>query len=111
MPTDTERPTPPPAPDGFVQVPRQEGSDWRLETNRQCRQMEGHHHRCPNQAVAALNRGRRRHGKGSADSWWAYCADHLFGRWIEDGRVMCWILVPAETPAAGSSSVQGEEQT
>lgn len=23
---------------------------------------------------------------------WAYCADHLYGRWIEDGKVMEWVV-------------------
>ena len=26
--------------------------------------------------------------------WWAYCERHSFGRWIEDGKVMHWILRP-----------------
>jgi hypothetical protein len=31
--------------------------------------------------VAALKRGRQ---------WWFYCPEHMYGRWIEDGRVMEW---------------------
>lgn len=30
---------------------------------------------------------------------WAYCGEHLFGRWIEDGRVMNWRLRPKAAPA------------
>lgn len=33
---------------------------------------------------------------GLADCWWKYCAEHLYGRWIENGAVMFWRLVPIE---------------
>ena len=58
---------------------------------RKCRML-----RCPNQAVAAL----RRHRKPTKAAphlpnfqWWHYCADHLYGRKIEDGVVKARILV------------------
>lgn len=25
-------------------------------------------------------------------TWWAYCERHLYGRWIEDGKVVGWVL-------------------
>lgn len=28
---------------------------------------------------------------------WDYCADHMYGRWIEDGKVMGWRLVKVES--------------
>jgi hypothetical protein len=65
---------------------------WRVDSGRQCRMIGGHPRiRCAEPAVAAMNRGRRVYGRGVSDSWWAYCADHMFGRWVEDGRVMHWI--------------------
>jgi hypothetical protein len=38
---------------------------------------------CGRPAVAELGRGR---------SWWAYCGRHLYGKWIEDGVVVGWVL-------------------
>lgn len=38
--------------------------------------------------VAAL---LRRFGK-TRGRWWGYCAEHLYGRWIEDGVVLDWRL-------------------
>lgn len=28
---------------------------------------------------------------------------HLYGRWVEDGRVMHWIVVPADAAPGGAS--------
>ena len=39
-------------------------------------------YRCPNVAVAELRRGRKQ------VRWWAYCADHLYGRRVEGGKVL-----------------------
>ena len=67
----------------YVAVP--EGPDWRLETGRRCAWKEGHPLRgCGAPSVATLRRsGGRRFG---------YCGSHLFGRWVEDGKVMHWML-------------------
>lgn len=51
---------------------------------------------CGKPAIAELNRAR--HGK--PDNWWAYCAEHMFGRWVEDGRVWQWRVVPEPIPFA-----------
>ena len=52
---------------------------------------------CGAPAVAELNRGRHNWQFGKrTDSWWAYCAEHMYGRWIEDGRVMNWVVVKNE---------------
>ena len=59
---------------------------WRVlhpNKKRRCRWLEGHPLRiCPNEAVAELNRGSR------YEIWWAYCADHMFGRNIINGKVI-----------------------
>lgn len=39
----------------------------------------------------------RRHGQGYA--WWFYCADHNYGRRIEDGRLLYRRLVPERSDA------------
>lgn len=41
---------------------------------------------CIKQPVAALHRG----AYGPRPTWWFYCADHMYGRWIEDGHVVSW---------------------
>ncbi len=51
-----------------------------------CRWMEGRH-ACGAKPVASLERGYTRR------SWWDYCERHLYGGWIEDGRVMFWRMV------------------
>lgn len=50
--------------------------------------------RCPNDAVATLYRPVGGHGRRYP---WAYCNEHLFGRWIEAGQIMEW--VECEVPA------------
>jgi hypothetical protein len=50
---------------------------------------------CSRPAIALL---RRRHGAGHR--WWAYCAEHLYGRRIRDGRVEIDILREVREPAA-----------
>jgi hypothetical protein len=52
---------------------------------------------CRRPAVVELNRGRYAPGtRGTRrDAWWAYCGDHLYGRWMEDGVLMCWGVVDA----------------
>lgn len=43
---------------------------------------------CKRPPVATLMRGSTRVAA------WDYCERHLYGRWIEDGKVMQWRLVP-----------------
>lgn len=65
--------------------------DWRLEVGGTCRRP-----RCGQPAIAALNRGwvsYRTRPPRRRDSWWAYCAEHLYGHWIEDGQIMHWFLI------------------
>jgi hypothetical protein len=85
---ETPRPTPPEAPEGYrwVDVP---DASWRIEEGKPCRRrLPGSKSaQCPRESVAALNRGRHTPGLGRTASWWAYCPDHLYGRWIKDGVV------------------------
>lgn len=97
-----ERPPVPYAPrEGFRWVPGR-AVKWRLELGGLCRRVTGREHApCPTPAVAALNRGRHSKLGGRSDSWWRYCADHMYGKWIEDGQVWEWRLEPDR--AGGSS--------
>lgn len=45
---------------------------------------------CGAAAVVAFNRQTWR----GADRWWAYCPEHMYGRWVEDGKVWTWMLRP-----------------
>lgn len=45
---------------------------------------------CGQPSVARMNRPRHRRGGFVTPTWWFYCAEHLYGRWIEDGHVMAW---------------------
>jgi hypothetical protein len=60
---------------------------WQIGATGKCRMPK-----CGKWGVARLNR-RARSACGAVDRWWNYCQDHLYGRWIEDGRVVHWRLV------------------
>jgi hypothetical protein len=73
--------------------------EWRLVSGEKtCRRREGKHSSCPRKAVAEFNRRRRGavYPYGPRDNWWAYCPEHMYGRWIEDGQVMHWRLAADE---------------
>jgi hypothetical protein len=107
-------------PSGFelIAVP---DPDWRLVTNgvagvpgRQCRLTSGRK-ACGKAAVARVHRSfRRRKLRGH---WWSYCAEHMYGRWIENGVVMVWHLVESdpktcpEKPGAEPLDSDGIEKT
>jgi hypothetical protein len=56
--------------------------EWRTPSEyERCRQPV-----CPNPPVADLKR-RRYYRGGMRPVWWAYCAEHLYGRRIVDGVV------------------------
>jgi hypothetical protein len=86
------QPETPPAP-GHHYAPAPAGPEWSpAEEGKTCRYRgagDDKAHGAP--AVLALMRGVRRRIK------WNYCAEHSYGRWLEDGVVMNWILVP-DTP-------------
>lgn len=88
------RPEPHEAPDGFeyVAVP---DAHWRIASGKRCRASgQRGRSRCPNDCVAELNRSGWR--DGAAPRWWAYCSEHMYGRWIEDGKVVHYVLRPVE---------------
>lgn len=74
-------------PDGYelVAVP---DKSWRLQSGKRCRSGAAPgRHACARPSVAEFKRGSKQY-----PSWWAYCADHMYGRWIENGQVWHWIL-------------------
>jgi hypothetical protein len=78
------------------EIPEGYRLEWVLAPNwkiggegRKCRML-----RCPNAAVAAMQRKRQTKFAGLVLNWWHYCEDHLYGRKIEDGVVKEERLVP-----------------
>lgn len=72
--------------------------DWRVvERPKRCRRQPSQQQKaCGKDAVAEVNRGGRMRANrrgATRDSWWAYCPEHMYGRWVEEGFVMHWILV------------------
>ena len=57
----------------------------RVDGTRRCRYMV-ERRSCGEPSAIAILRGKTR------KTWWGYCLPHSFGRWVEGGRVMCWIL-------------------
>lgn len=93
--TDQPAPTRPPntsAPAGLRWAPAPEPATlWRIPTTpKRCRMVGANRRRCEADAVAETNRSPDRRGS----NWWAYCAAHAYGRWIDDGQVMGWRLTP-----------------
>jgi hypothetical protein len=76
-----------PVPEGceLVAVP-EDDARWQVDTIRRCRAQGSGNRSCGLQSVMSLLRGY------SKPSRYGYCADHAYGRWVEDGKVMCWIL-------------------
>jgi hypothetical protein len=71
-------------PDGYelVAVPDEDRvTGWRIDPGRKCRRRG-----CGKPSVASRVRGFKQKQR------WAYCESHMYGRWIEDGQVMHWIL-------------------
>lgn len=66
--------------------------DWRLldagEEDHRCRGGR----ECSSRVVAALS---RRYGRNQQRHWWFYCSEHLYGRLIEQGRVLMPVLMDA----------------
>lgn len=72
-------------PDGYL------GWRFRETPDRRCRWSD-QGKRCENVATVELNRG---------PAWWAYCDQHMYGRWVEGGQIMKWKLVHNEDGRAG----------
>lgn len=89
------RPAPPPLEhEGYEWVGVVAGPEWQARGyGRACRAGAGRAGPgCGQPAVACLNRGISTRTWGRRNSWWGYCAEHMYGRWIEDGQVMEWQL-------------------
>lgn len=93
--TRPEREAPP---DGFKWEAVPADSDWRLATSleasvHKCRGIRG----CRGWVIIALLRSFRHWKTGQDDvRWYYYCADHTYGRWLEDDKIMQWRLVEDE---------------
>lgn len=90
----------PPAGDvlaGYEWVVEDGGLQWRLVSRPQIRcRYRGKDGQCENPAVVELNRGRYVQAtRENRDSWWAYCLEHSYERWVEGGKVVMWALRPA----------------
>ncbi|MFL5911452.1 MAG: hypothetical protein ACJ768_12860 [Gaiellaceae bacterium] len=81
-------------PPGFHYEAVQESASWELIQERfrgrRCRAP-----RCTNDAIVTVYRTTH-YRRGPVDMPWHYCADHMYGRWIEDGKVFSWRLVKDE---------------
>jgi hypothetical protein len=94
MLSDSERPIPDyPPPEGQHFEAFEEADRWKVGAGKytKCRR-SSRTVQCDAMPVARLRRGRGGH-------CWAYCADHMFGRWIENGKVMTWRPVPDSIPS------------
>ena len=94
------RPVPPEPPHGYhyeASAKPETTLEWRLASGKKCRSRGGRGKACGRPCVAELNRVRyasyTRSDLRRLPSWWAYCEQHLYGRWIEDGQIMHWVLV------------------
>lgn len=74
-------------PEGYhvVAVPEAIGH-WRIAEGKPCRYARQGRIQCGEPSVVECLRGDKR------PQFWAYCPDHSYGRWAENGRAWCWIL-------------------
>jgi hypothetical protein len=79
-----------------------DAEEWRLPSRYpRCRRKVGQRVMCPNAPVADMRRMRTIDSPVSGGrtlrkpEWWAYCAEHMYGNWIEDGKVVHWKLIEA----------------
>lgn len=79
-----------PPPPGYHHEPYSEHMDWRVPAVNAngCRYMRPDRKACGRPAVASLFRGSK-----LTKTPWNYCEQHLYGGWIEDGKVMRWRVV------------------
>lgn len=77
---------------------RYDGDRWstdaRLVAGKRCRYGSQWRGFCGKPAVAVLDRAAESRRARGLHSWYGYCGDpvHLYGRWIEDGEVWCWVF-------------------
>lgn len=82
------------APHGYEFVAEEEDGDWRVDNSgRRCRMLVARR-ACGKPCVLRFNRWMNKRGGRRVPSWWHYCAEHTYGRWIENGVVMHWVLQP-----------------
>jgi hypothetical protein len=99
MPRPSHRGSWPDGPSVGHEIVAAEDPEWRLAAEgKRCRRTGREHgvsfrYACGKPAVAELNRARTQASQARFPNglWWPYCAEHLYGRWIEDGKVMHWI--------------------
>jgi hypothetical protein len=77
------------APDGCQHIAVDAGPEYRPDTSRLCRGMIAQRTYCRKPSILVImreygNRGERR--------TYGYCSEHSYGRWVENGKVMKWIL-------------------
>ena len=83
-----DRPVPPGyAHEGHEWIAQESPYPWQIFNGSRRFCVAGGGRPCNRKAVATLTRAQ---GKGTRK--WHYCGDHLYGRWIEDGRIMEWVL-------------------
>lgn len=95
------RPLTPEAPEGWhYEAVEEDRRRWRIippeRQPRKCRWTIITRKACGAPAEAEFDRGRQ-----GRQQWWAYCGVHLYGRWIENGRIMHWRLVENEGGDSG----------
>jgi len=100
-------PIPHEAPAGFHwEVGESHHLDWSLDAwqigQRRCRFSDAGV-RCANIAAVVLHR----YSWNGRSQPWAYCADHMYGRWIEDGRVLEWKLRRDDGLSGGAALAAG----
>lgn len=86
------------APEGFEFVAVEDDADFVTPAvgAGRCRANGGNGQKaCGEPAVATIWRPIWR-TSGRRKTAWDYCADHLYGRWIENGKVMHWRLRKVE---------------
>ncbi len=73
------------------------GSEWAPisgPTSMRCRYTVGPGHlTCKREPVAMVCRGR---GRRYGGTWWAYCERHLYGRKLENGKLLNPILIASD---------------
>jgi hypothetical protein len=66
-------------------------TDWTTPAHGQrCRFGSNRYGFCGKPPIATMFRGRTRRS-------WSYCPEHMYGRWVEDGKVWSWRAAPILT--------------
>jgi len=96
-------------PDGWQWEAVPEDSTWRVRPGAgRCRSID-HEIRCPATGVVQINRSRNARKTPPGEQWWSYCADHLYGRWIEGNKVMVWRCMGSPPDSTGERDRLAED--